>query len=1234
MSGAWWRTPWALLTGAAVCLAAHFALAQVATLRNVSGEAARLQAVMTRHERAMATALDSLARRLTKGADTRAATLGDMAGAAAADYSFYLFRNNRLAAWHRACLPVTDVTPAAFALPLTHADNGLYYVLRRDVDRAGTLYALLRVRCHFPFDNEYLADRYHPSFGLPDEASLSLTPAGGSMHVRDETGRFLFAVSRPQRSHAAPTPLSAADATLLAAWVALCVMATLRLLDQLMPTWRLATALILAAAIFATLYLATLKLGAPIGLADTFAFGVDTFAYDWWLPSLAHFALMAALLFVWCYIFYRHFNVRLLARHPRGLGRNATAWGTLVALPTTIFVVANLSLDALVHHSRDLLIYIGDLDLGPTTLLKLLIVSVWMMSFLVVLERVYSVWALGLTWRRFLGVTAVSVAACAAATWALYGTPQCDITLALALFMGLFLVTKRLSPNIWRFNHFIWAMMLTACLVFARLTWLNHDREWENRQVLATNLSMQLLRDDDPIGERILPDIEAEMLADTALSALLRESPIDDMQLFAYVRNHHFSRYFANYNIQVVTCPEATSWLTINNTGEEYACVPYFTDLLGQQGRRVEGSRRFWCLLDGNGLPSYLGVFHLGERAPWLYVQLDSRALSPPGVGYPELLTNRGDRLDQALFKGYSYARYFEGHLSQHYGEYDYPLLREAVDGPSEETANGWSHLVCPPYQEQMVVLSYPVLTATQAMSDFSYITLGLLLSCFLLLALSGARRSSFLSQMTIGERIQLSLSGFVMGLFIVVILVTGRQGVASFETESRERMSHVLGSLQMALADDLPDLAPNELANIPHLLDASLHRSAALFEADAHIFDLNGRLAGSSKRELFKNGLMAPLMNDAALAALHKGGNEAFVTERIGAFTHYAIYAPLLSAEGRTVGYLNVPYFTDLNSQRRQLYSTLLPIANSMMVVMLVAIVFSYLLARAVMRPLAEVRDTLRSVDLSRRLTKINYKSTDEVGELIGAYNGMTEQLRRQAERLASTEREATWREMARQIAHEIKNPLTPMKLSVQYMQRVWQSGRADFADVLGRTVTTLVEQIDQLAAVASGFSDVAKMRLAEPTVFDLAQRAERIVGLFNNSENATVDYRGPAEGVLVKADPDQMASVLNNLIKNALQSRSRPGEVHVVVSLAEDADNATLLVSDNGDGIPDEVAAKIFRPNFSTKSTGMGLGLAIAKTVCINAGGDISFTTAVGQGTTFKVEIPLYQPSEQHND
>lgn len=230
-------------------------------------------------------------------------------------------------------------------------------------------------------------------------------------------------------------------------------------------------------------------------------------------------------------------------------------------------------------------------------------------------------------------------------------------------------------------------------------------------------------------------------------------------------------------------------------------------------------------------------------------------------------------------------------------------------------------------------------------------------------------------------------------------------------------------------------------------------------------------------------------------------------------------------------------------------------------------------------------------------------------------------------AEKLAMSERESTWREMAKQVAHEINNPLTPMKLSVQYLQKAWDDQRADYSSYMSRVTDTLIEQIDQLSIIASEFSAFAKMPAMNLHHINLVEKLKRSVLLFSQETDVEISFN--ANGVdelMIYADGEQLGSVFNNLLKNAVQSIGNNGNGHIDVSLDVSSNKAVIAIEDNGQGIDPGIREKIFKPNFSTKSTGMGIGLAIVKNIVTSLNGKIWFDTALGKGSTFYISLPLF--------
>jgi signal transduction histidine kinase len=289
------------------------------------------------------------------------------------------------------------------------------------------------------------------------------------------------------------------------------------------------------------------------------------------------------------------------------------------------------------------------------------------------------------------------------------------------------------------------------------------------------------------------------------------------------------------------------------------------------------------------------------------------------------------------------------------------------------------------------------------------------------------------------------------------------------------------------------------------------------------------------------------------------------------------------------------------------------------------IAAAVSIWVARTMTAPISQIRVGLSELMLGSN-QRLAYKNRDELGDLVDAYNQALSDLEASLERLKQTEREMAWREMARQVAHEIKNPLTPMRLSVQLLQRAQKQNPEEAPQLVERMAQTLLEQIDALTRIADAFSNYAQMPAPSPQEFDLVELLRSIHTLYmqQTQEQNALSLHVPTKPVMVYADRDQLARVVSNLVINALQAipQDRPGKVTIACT----ADKAALLmVEDNGRGIPVAIQDKVFLPNFTTKSSGMGLGLAMCKTIVENAGGKMGFSTTEGVGTRFWVELPI---------
>lgn len=412
--------------------------------------------------------------------------------------------------------------------------------------------------------------------------------------------------------------------------------------------------------------------------------------------------------------------------------------------------------------------------------------------------------------------------------------------------------------------------------------------------------------------------------------------------------------------------------------------------------------------------------------------------------------------------------------------------------------------------------------------------------------------------------------------------------------------------------------------------MNIDLRDLAHVYGTDIHVFDMHGRLVGSSTPQLFDKGILS-----THIAPEVYFGEQHTMTqmERIGGTEYMSAYTEFLNGNYVPIGYIAVPSFISQDAMALEVDNFLARLLPPYLIMLLISVLLGMFAARAITAPLAELSDSISRFRLGGRNRHLEYRYDDEVGQLVRRYNRLADELNEAASKLAANEREGAWRTMARQVAHEINNPLTPMKLTVQQLQR--KKGTEQFDQLFDKACTMLVEQIDNLSRIASGFSTFAKMPEVKASWVDVADKLSRVIGLMaNNPAGIPLRYVGPDSGVVTWADADQIGQVFTNIIRNAMQALNGVEDGDVIVVLRDremkfapaEGEWVEISVSDNGPGIPEDVQSKIFMPNFTTKSNGSGLGLAISKNIVEGSDGKICFETSE-KGTIFFVYLKKKQ-------
>lgn len=496
------------------------------------------------------------------------------------------------------------------------------------------------------------------------------------------------------------------------------------------------------------------------------------------------------------------------------------------------------------------------------------------------------------------------------------------------------------------------------------------------------------------------------------------------------------------------------------------------------------------------------------------------------------------------------------------------------------------------------------------------------LLGLVVLVGVWGLVRYKGIRNMPLSTRIMYVILACVLAVFIYIFVMSVRYVHRTYEQHQRHdlqmRSEYIQSYLRSLYYWDVA-LLPSQAQG----LEVDLHDLALDMNQDMHVYSLSGELIASSTPALFREGRLSRRMAPEALFA---EDHSVLCLEQIGGHPYLVSYVPFHNGSFVTIGYIAVPYFLSEQTRKEEVDVLLARLLPPYIIVLILALLFSFWAARSMTAPIHLMIDKMRHFEMGAKTNHIEYPYHDELGELVERYNLLVEKVEESAEQLAKAERESAWRTMARQIAHEINNPLTPMKLSVQKLQL--KRGTDQFDAYFDKTTKMLISEIDNLAHIAQSFSTFAKQPEVVTSEVDVAEKLSHVITLQReNDEQIPVRYVGPDSGVVGMADKEQISQVFVNIIRNAIQAVSgaglaQNGDIIVVLNALYSEKEMEISISDNGPGIPQDIQEKIFRPNFTTKSNGNGLGLAISKHIVEGSGGRIAFETSP-KGTTFYIYL-----------
>jgi signal transduction histidine kinase len=475
--------------------------------------------------------------------------------------------------------------------------------------------------------------------------------------------------------------------------------------------------------------------------------------------------------------------------------------------------------------------------------------------------------------------------------------------------------------------------------------------------------------------------------------------------------------------------------------------------------------------------------------------------------------------------------------------------------------------------------------------------------------------------------RIRIFLSMIILILMASILMAS--ISIIQFKNEAKDYHQERLDRKEFAIKEHINYVLANTTyplteKNLPFIFKDKIHELADIHNLEINIYGLNGKLLKSSKAS-FSVDKVAPPIPNYVLKLVQSSVEKRYVDiKTVNGLKNRSSYSQIKDDKFKPLGILNIPYVEDDGFYETELQQFLLRLSQVYSFMLIIAFALAYFLASYITKSLKTISDKINETSLNQKNEKIVIEANSrEINSLINAYNKMVDKLEDSATMLAQSEREQAWREMAKQVAHEIKNPLTPMRLTVQSFQRKFDANDPELKQKLNDYSKTLIQQIDTMSAVASAFSNFASMPAQQNETLNVVQVIELALDIFNED---FIVFKSDKEYVISKIDRTQLIRIITNLVKNAIQSiPDEQEEKKVLVSVNEVENDVIITVEDNGIGIESNNIEHVFEPKFTTKTSGMGLGLGIIKNIIENYKGTITFETELGKGTTFFVSLPI---------
>lgn len=1132
-------------------------------------------------------------------------------------FYFHIYRNDSLIHWNTNQLPVLRFADLHYPSDgVIHLQNGWYYAKTIHVDQIQMVASFL-IRKDYQYENKNLRNDFNPKLNVPFKGNISMDRESDYPVFKDN--QFIFSLHpyeyQPVLSQDSDTLL-----VLFLSTLALFLLILYRKMVHLSSSyfWLLTASIVL-------LRIASLKGNFFHFLKETTAFQPTLYASSEWLPNFGEFLITISLvLFFSSLIANRLHSFVKNKKKSKNLKRN-------MLIISYIFTLAYSSLiwelcKGLVENSSIALEINKLFSLNFYSFLATVSIGILLFSyFQLVRSIVFGLRKINFKW-YWMALLLLSTSF----IYLAFETTLHESTLLLSfwpmLINGFIIFSAYKNNSKLPFTYGIAVLVLSSVYISISLQEFNDTKEKQERELYAN----QLASDQDVNTEIEYTYLSKYIEEDEYLKNMASsQKPVGVAEFKDAMERKFFHNFWERYDIEFFmfnTKREAV----INYKDVPTSRLSYLETIINKHSATSEIDSSIFFIKDFTSQYSYIirqPIFAKDSSKALLFCALKSKKI-PEKIGFPRLLISNNAKVFESL-ENYSIAKYYNGKLVSHNGKFSYPShdagLSKNISAISGYfNSGGYNHYLLRRTQRDTIILSLPIHSTIQFFTSFSYLFsfygLFLLIPIYL-----NVRNSVKIGQtLNLAIRIQVVLIGLVLVALVAFGLGSGLFVKNQYQEYTNDLIREKIHSIETEVKQKLGEEAKLSIVDQGNYIEYLLQNLSSVFVTDINLYDVNGYLLASSRPKVYNIGLVSEQLNPTALYQLRRNNkSEFFHQEKIGNLDYLSGYIPFYNNDGKLLAYLNLQHFGQQKEFENQIQQFLVAIMNVFILLLALSITIALFVSSWVTLPLRILQQNFAKVQFGKYNQPIPYLANDEIGILVKEYNNKLEELAFAAQQIAQSERESAWREMAKQVAHEIKNPLTPMKLNLQQLQRVFDPNDPNSREKINKVANSIIEQIDALAAIANEFSHFAKMPMANETIVDLIPLIQGVVLFFEEESEADITFESSVEKCFVFIDKDLILRVLNNLIKNAIQAIPFDQKGKINIRLHINQSKVIIEIKDNGVGISEEAQSKLFVPYFTTKSNGTGLGLAMVKQIIQMHQGKISCESS-DAGTTFIIELP----------